>query len=216
LNQPLAAILSNAQAAQRFLNDGGAGLDEVRAILNDIVAEDRRAGEVIVRMRAMLRRGETQMAPLDLNQVIREALGLMHSELVSRRVTTTRRLAHDLPLVQADRVQLQQVLLNLIVNACDAMNANPPSDRRLTISSELVDAEHVQAAVTDIGPGFTPEVLERIFEPFRTTKPKGLGLGLPICRSIINAHGGQLFVENGKERGATVRFVLALYKEEVP
>jgi PAS domain S-box-containing protein len=214
LNQPLAAILSNAQAAQRFLNDGGAGLAEVRAILNDIVAEDRRAGEVIVRMRAMLWRGETQMAPLDLNHVIREALGLMHSELVSRRVTTTRRLAHDLPRVQADRVQLQQVLLNLIVNACDAMSANPPSDRRLTVTSELVDAEHVQVAVTDIGPGFPPEVRQRIFEPFHTTKPKGLGLGLPICRSIINAHGGQLSVENGKERGATVRFVLALHKEE--
>jgi signal transduction histidine kinase len=110
---------------------------------------------------------------------------------------------------------LQQVLLNLIVNACDAMSGNPPPDRRLTITSQLVDPEHIQAAVTDIGPGFAPDVLERIFEPFRTTKPDGLGLGLPICRSIIDAHGGQLCVENGKERGASVRFTLPLHKEEV-
>jgi PAS domain S-box-containing protein len=216
LNQPLAAILSNAQAAQRFLKDGRAGLDEMREILNDIVVQDRRAGEVIVRMRAMLRKGEIQVTPLQLNEVIEDVLGLMHAELISRRVTISRRLAKDLPPVSADRVQLQQVFLNLIVNACDAMSGNPPPDRRLTITSELVDGEHVQAAVTDTGPGFAGEALQRIFEPFRTTKPTGLGLGLPICRSIIHAHGGEICAENGKERGATVRFTLTVKKQEVP
>jgi signal transduction histidine kinase len=139
----------------------------------------------------------------------------MRSELLSRRVTTKTHLAEDLPLVLADRVQLQQVLMNLIVNACDAMSGNPPPERRVTITSKLVGPQQIEAAVTDLGPGFTPDILERIFEPFRTTKPNGLGLGLPICRSIINAHGGQLCVENGKDRGATVRFSLALHKEEV-
>jgi two-component system sensor kinase FixL len=216
LNQPLAAILSNAQAAQRYLNSDHADLDEVREILKDIVAEDRRAGEVILRMRAMLLKGETHVAPLELNQVIGEVLGLMRSELLSRRVTTRTHLTQDLPLVLADRVQLQQVLMNLIVNACDAMSGNPPPDRRLTITLQLLDPEHIEAAVTDLGPGFAPDIRQRIFEPFFTTKPNGLGLGLAICRSIINAHGGQLCVENGKERGAAVRFSLSLHKEEMP
>jgi len=216
LNQPLAAILCNAQAGQRFLKDGRASLDEIQEILNDIILQDRRAGEIIVRIRAMLRKGEIQVTPLELNKVIWDVLGLMHVELLSRKVTISTRLAQDLPLVSADRVQLQQVFLNLIVNACDAISGNVASDRRLTITSELVDAKHVRASVTDIGTGFAPEVLERIFEPFLTTKPSGLGLGLPICRSIIHAHGGEICAENGKERGATVRFTLTVHKEEVP
>jgi PAS domain S-box-containing protein len=215
LNQPLTAILSNAQAAQRFLSNGHNGLSEVREILQDIVEEDRRAGEVIVRMRAMLRKGETQMGPVGLNPVIWETLGLMHSELVVRGVTPTTHLAHDLPPVRADRIQLQQVLMNLIVNACDAMSGNPLPERRLTITSQQVDGDQVQVAVTDSGQGFAPEMLDRIFEPFRTSKPNGLGLGLPICRSIINAHAGQMSVENGKARGATVRFTLKFHKEPV-
>jgi PAS domain S-box-containing protein len=215
LNQPLGSILINAEAAQRVLNDGRSGLEEARVILNDIIAEDRRAGEVISRMREMLRKGETQVAPLELNLVIGEVLGLMHGELISRRVKTTTQLAQELPLVLADRVQLQQVFMNLIVNACDAMTGNPAAERQLTITSELLDAEHVQAAVTDNGTGFSPAVLERIFEPFSTTKPNGLGLGLPICRSIISAHGGKISVENGQERGATVRLTLRLRNGEV-
>ena len=143
------------------------------------------------------------------------ASALDSSELASRRVKTTAHLVQELPLVRADRVQLQQVFLNLIVNGCDAMSGNPAEDRRLTITSELLDSERVQASVTDNGQGFSPEGLDRVFEPFRTTKSKGLGLGLPICRSIIHAHGGEICVENGKERGATVRFSLRLRNGEV-
>jgi PAS domain S-box-containing protein len=208
LNQPLGSILINAEAAQHVLDDGRSGLNKAREILNQIISEDRRAGEVISRLRQMLRKGEVQLAPLELNQVIEEVLGLMHGEMASRRVKTTTHLAQELPLVRADRVQLQQVLLNLIFNACDAMSGNPAADRWLTITSERLDPGHVQASVTDNGQGFSPEGLDRVFEPFRTTKPQGLGLGLPICRSIIRAHGGEICVENGKERGATVRFTL--------
>jgi PAS domain S-box-containing protein len=210
LNQPLGSIMLNAQVAQQLLNSDHADLNEVREILNDIIKQDSRAAEVILRTRAMLRKGETLMAPARLDEVIQDALGLMTSELLLRKVTTTTHLARDLPLVRADRIQLQQVFVNLIVNACDAMNGNSPSDRRLTITSELLDTQYVQATVADTGPGFAPEVMERIFEPFRTTKPHGLGLGLPICRSIIRTHGGKLCVGNGNERGATVRFTLCI------
>ena len=215
LNQPLTAILSNAQAAQRLLEHDHSDLDEVRHILKDIVEEDRRAADVIVRIRMMLRKGHMQMAPLSLNDVIADALRLMRSELLVRRTTTTRRLADALPLVKADRVQLHQVLLNLIVNACEAMSRNPPAQRCLTIRSQITDADQVQVEVADTGPGFAPEVLERAFEPFRTTKPNGLGLGLPICRSIINAHGGRIFAQNRKGPGAIVQFVLPLHKAEI-
>jgi PAS domain S-box-containing protein len=213
LNQPLTAILSNAQAAQRFLNATPPNVGEVKEILKDIADEDRRAAEVIVRLRAMLKKGDAQTQPQDVNEVIHEVLGIMRSDLVVRHVAAESCLRAGLPRVGADRIQLQQVLLNLIMNACDAMTDNSPGDRRLTISTEFVDAGLVQVAVADRGSGFAPEKLGRIFEPFRTTKPNGLGLGLPICRSIISAHGGRLWATNNTDRGATVRFTLNALEE---
>jgi PAS domain S-box-containing protein len=211
LNQPLTAILSNAQAAQRYLQNVPADLDGVREILKDVVEEDRRAGEVIVRMRAMLKKGEVQMGPQDLNDLIGQVITLMRSELVARSVVVGTDLAYGLPPVRGDRIQLQQVLLNLIMNACEAMSASPAAERRLTIETKRAGTGQAEVAVADQGPGFAPEALARMPKPFYTTKANGLGMGLAICRSIISAHGGRLWVVNNADRGATARFTLELH-----
>ena len=202
LNQPLTAILSNAQAAQRFLAQAPTSLSEVHEILKDIVDEDKRAGEVIRRLRALLKKGETQLQPLDLNDVVNEVLDLARADCISRGVALQRELAPSLPVVCGDRVQLQQVLLNLIVNACDAMNGCEPGNRRLTIATALNEDGMVQVSVSDCGHGIPPNQLDRLFEPFYTTKAQGLGLGLTICRSIVAAHGGRLWAMNNPTGGA--------------
>jgi signal transduction histidine kinase len=200
LNQPLAIILSNAQAAQRLLVQAPPDVAEVRDILADIVAEDRRAGEVIRRLRALLKRGETVLLPLSLNDVITEVLLLTNAELIGRGVTVVGYLAADLPAIGGDRVQMQQVVLNLILNGADAMSANAPGARRLHVTTARHD-NAVRASVRDEGCGLPADV-ERLFEPFFTTKAQGLGMGLAICRSIIDAHQGRLWAEPHPVRGA--------------
>jgi two-component system sensor kinase FixL len=207
LNQPLAAILSNAQAAQRFLAREVVDLDEVRDILKDIVDQDKRAGEVIHRLRLLLKKGEVQRQPLAVNELVYEVLTLIRSDLVNYGVTLTTEFASELPLVQGDRVQLQQVLLNLIMNACSAMSDSPQSNRRLALRTEVVEGG-VRVSVTDSGRGIPPRDLEHIFEPFFTTRAEGMGLGLTVCRTIINAHGGTLLAENNRDRGASLRVIL--------
>jgi C4-dicarboxylate-specific signal transduction histidine kinase len=208
LNQPLTSILSNAQAGQRFLKGTPADQQELRSILEDIIEADRRAGEVIFRMRTMLKKGEAKMLPIDLNLVARGVLALVHSELVARNISIITHLAKGLPLVRGDRVQLQQLMLNLIMNSCDALNTKSRSKHQLTIETQRWDPERVKVAITDTGPGFPAEMLERPFEPFRTTKANGLGLGLPICRSIVSAHGGQIWLSNSDGGGARACFAL--------
>jgi PAS domain S-box-containing protein len=208
LNQPLTAILSNAQAAARFLDSGTASIGELREILTDIAAEDRRAGEVIVRMRAMLKKEDARMAPEDVNEIVRDVLSMLRSELLIRKVMPITHLTPQLPLVRGDRVRLQQVLMNLIVNACDAMAAVPAPERQVTIQSEGAEDGFVQVSVADRGAGFSVKDSAEMFEAFHTTKPDGLGLGLVICRSIIESHGGRLLVSNNNDRGATVRFTV--------
>jgi signal transduction histidine kinase len=203
LNQPLTAILSNAQAAQRLLTQESPDLPEVGAILNDIVDEDKRAGEVIRRLRALLKKGETQLQAIDLCAVTGEVLDLAHADFVTRGVLVNNHLPADLPAVRGDRVQLQQVLLNLIVNACDAMVASEPSRRRLIITAAPDGNDMVQVAIADCGSGIPADRIDRLFEPFFTTKEQGLGLGLAICRSIVAAHGGRLWAANNVEGGAT-------------
>ena len=216
LSQPLTSILSNAQAAQRFLTHEPVDLAEVRDILKDIVDDDRRAGAVIRRWRTLLRKGETQLHPLDLNEVTNDVLRLAHSELIGHRVTVTTRLTQGLPVVMGDRVGLQQVLLNLIVNACDAMKHNEPDRRHLTVSTERDGEDAVQVGIADRGDGIPADRIERVFEPFFTTKENGLGLGLAICRSIVAAHGGRLWVDNNADRGATFFFALSAQPDPVP
>jgi two-component system sensor kinase FixL len=208
LNQPLAAILSNAQAAQRFLTSDSVDLEEVRDILTDIVEEDKRAGEVIRRLRLLLEKGEVQHQRLDVNTMVLDGLRLLRSDLVNQGVTVHTELAPGLPSVQGDRVQLQQVLLNLVVNACDAMTGNTRDDRRISIRTEPGDDNTVCLSVGDSGAGIAPAKLEQVFEPFFTTKAHGMGLGLAVCRTIVTAHRGRLWVVSNPERGATFHVVV--------
>jgi two-component system, LuxR family, sensor kinase FixL len=203
LNQPLAAILSNAQAAQRFLAQTPPRTEQLAEILVDIVKSDHRARAVIQRLRSMLRKEPTQHQRLDLNEVVEESLRLMRSDLLNRDVLVTTDLARALPAVSGDRNQLQQVLLNLIMNGCDAM-AGQTTQRRLRIRTRRGARGQVEFSVADSGPGIAPADIDRIFEPFVSTKAQGLGLGLAICRSIVEAHGGRLWAGNNAERGATL------------
>ena len=214
LNQPLTAILSNAQAGNRLLARNPVDLEEVREILQDIAKEDRRAGEVIQRLRAMLKKEEAKILPLDLNELVRDMLALAHSDLVTRNIALDTRLEPRLPLLYGDHVQIQQVLLNLILNACEAMSTKRVGERRLTVVTARDGDEGLRLSVIDHGTGIPADEMDRIFEPFFTTKEHGLGLGLPICRSIVTAHGGQLWASNNEDGGATFHLTLPLHDGE--
>jgi len=201
LNQPLAAILYNAQAAQLFLSRDKFDLEEIRHILGDIVTDDQRASEVIRRLRALLTKGEFQPQLLDANELIQEVLKLMHHDLTARKVGVVTELTPDLPLIRGDRVQLQQVLINLIQNAGDAMVQASKSVRALTLRSQRIEGG-VEISVADTGCGIPPGGEEKIFQAYHTTKPHGLGLGLSLSRSIVSAHGGRLSAENLATGGA--------------
>ena len=202
LTQPLTAILSNAQAAQGFLADGRSGIEELRGILDDIVSEVRRAGEVIRRLRTLFRKGEVQREAISLNELAADVLKLMNSQLVNHDVRVHVELAEGLPLVDADRVQIQQVLINLILNAIDAMEETPIGDRRLTVSTMVRADNDVEVRVSDTGCGFPRGQSERLFEPFHTTKSQGIGLGLAVSRTIVAAHSGRLWAGNNSDSGA--------------
>ncbi len=203
LNQPLTAILSNAQAAQRFLAQSPPRVDKLAEILADIVQSDHRAGAVIQRVRSLLRKEESQQHPLDVNEVVAESMRLMRSDLLNRQVEVRTHLADPLPAVSGDRNQLQQVLLNLVINGCDAMSGRE-ADRSLLVRTHATDDGNVEVSVVDRGAGIPAENLEHIFEPFVTTKAAGMGLGLAICRSIVEAHGGRLWASNNADCGATL------------
>jgi len=208
LNQPLTAILSNAQAAQHFIAGKGA-VDKVELgeILSDIIAADQRAGEVIHRLRALFKKGEATLQPLDANELVREVLGIAHGDLMTRAIEVLPELAPALPRVQGDRVQLEQVMLNLLINACDAMSTTAAERRRLSIRTRAADGA-LRISFTDLGPGFRADQHETLFQPFYTTKPQGLGLGLSISRSIITAHGGRLWGTSSLGHGATFHISL--------
>jgi two-component system sensor kinase FixL len=208
LNQPLTAILSNAQAAQRFLQRDGVDLQDIREILQDIVDEDKRASEVIRRLRALFMKDDPRLQPLDLNELVRETLALARSDLARREITVSHALAPGVCIVDGDRVQLQQVLLNLIINAGDAMAAVAPVQRRLSVSTTVASNGGVRVAISDSGPGIHADAIDRIFESFYTTKKQGLGFGLSISRSIIEQHGGRIEAENNPQGGATFNVIL--------
>jgi two-component system, LuxR family, sensor kinase FixL len=209
LNLPLSAILTNAQTAQRILASGGTDLSEVREILKEIVSEDRRASDAIRRLRLWLTKREVQQHSLRINKVVRDVLKLIRNDLVNQKVEVETKLASNLPAVIGDPVQLQQILLNLVVNACDAMASCPTSDRRLVIRTEIENGDHeITVSITDQGCGIPEKDMEQVFEPFFTTKEKGMGLGLSVCRTIIAAHRGTLWAINNADRGATFCFRL--------
>ncbi len=207
LNQPLAAILSNAQAAVRMMAEPEPDLAEVRSILQDIVRDDRRAAGVISGLRSMLRRQKTARAEIDLGDAVREVLDLLHSDIVARGAEVELVLDAGC-LVLADKPQLQQVVMNFIMNALEAMEDVPKPRRRLEIAMHRRDGARVRVAVRDYGCGIVPAELHHTFEPFWTTKPEGLGLGLAICREIIREHGGQIRLEPNEDVGATAWFDL--------
>jgi signal transduction histidine kinase len=208
LGQPLAAILANAQAAQRLVATNRHDRNEIVEILDDIVEENRHAGDVIHRLRGLLKKEEHKAGLINLNDQINSTLRLVHSELVSRRITLWTDLdAHLRPII-GDRVQLQQVFLNLIMNAMDAMASVPASERTLSISTRSRESGNVEVSITDRGPGMSPDQLKSVFEPFFTTKEHGLGLGLAICWRIIRSHNGKLTISNAG--GGGVRAVLSL------
>ena len=209
LNQPLTAILSNAQAGLRFMDAGNPDLAEIRAILTDIVQDDKRAGAVISGLRNMLRRKETQRERFNLAPTIEAVLVLVHSEVVGQQVELRERLAPDC-LVLADKGQVQQVILNLVMNAMQAMQGQPACGRRLELTLTRTDAEEAWVAVRDSGPGVPENQQGKLFEAFWTTKNQGLGIGLHVSRSIIESHGGRLSFTNNPDRGATFSFTLPL------
>jgi len=209
LSQPLGAILRNAEAAELHLNSPSPNLDELRAIVTDIRKDDQRAGDVIEKMRALIKRRTLQMHPLVLNELVQDVISLVHSDAMARHVVLDCVMTPGLPLVSGDRVHLSQVLLNLIINGMDAMQTCPASLKRMVIEAQPRERGRIEVAVTDSGPGVPAELIDKVFDPFYTTKSGGLGMGLPISRTIIEAHGGRMWAELAPGgRGLTFRFTL--------
>jgi PAS domain S-box-containing protein len=208
VNQPLTAILSNAQAALHLLAQNSPDLAEVRDALQDIVHEDNRAGEVIHRLRSLLKKGERKMEYVNINDLVRSTVSLLHSELIGRDISLRLDLDHAPFLTRGDSVQLQQVLLNLVMNAMDAMASTPIAQRSILISTGGPQAGMVDVLVKDRGPGIRTKENGRLFEPFYTTKNHGLGLGLTLCSTIIQAHQGKLTLVNDERGGAIAKFSL--------
>lgn len=202
INQPLAAILTNSQAAQRLLARAEPDVAEVQDALGDIADSAKRAGTVIHGLRDLLQKGEPAFRPLDINKVASEVLELLHSDLIAHQVSVARLFGTSLPSVSGDRIQLQQVFLNLIMNASEAMSGTAPGERVLTITTTALGGRSVEICVADTGKGIAPDMQEHLFEAFATTKKRGLGMGLSICRSIVSAHGGRQWAENRPEGGA--------------
>ena len=202
LKQPLTAILSNAQAAQQFVANKSIGDAELQEILRDIVTADQRASQIISRLGALFKHGEPQVQRLDVNELVREVLTLAHGDLATRGIECTTKLALGPLPIDGDRVQLQQVMLNLILNASEAMGAVNPELRRLSIRTTST-AHYVHVSFADRGPGFAAAAHDKLFEPFYTTKPQGLGLGLSISRTIVTAHRGRLWGSSRPGVGAT-------------
>jgi len=208
VNQPLFAIVSNARAAGTLLSRNDPDLAEIGAALDDIVQDANRASAIIARVRAFLQRKPTEHAPLDLNAVVETVRTFLGPELARRRVKLEVELAGGLPVVLGDGVQLQQVLVNLLMNGIDAMERIPPDERLLRVRTVAERGHSVRLEVADTGPGLEPEARARLFEPFFTTKASGLGMGLAICRSIVEAHGGHIQLLHQAGPGTTLQLRL--------
>jgi signal transduction histidine kinase len=207
INQPLGAILANAGAAETMLRRGGADPEELRAILSDIRSDDMRASDIIQRVRSLISSRDAEHAPLDANTVVREVMAFLKGEAARRGVVMEAYLSQGLPQLRADRVQLQQAVVNLCVNAMEAMAEAPPGARHLELRTGVKDGE-VEISVSDRGPGMSQEQIGRVFDTFFTTKPNGTGLGLSITRTIAEAHSGRVAAENRPEGGARFRIIL--------
>lgn len=208
LKQPLAAILSNAQATRRFLAMDDPDLSEAGAALEDIIADTRRTVEVIQRLQAFVTTGALELTRLDINAVVREVIQLVHNDAAARHLDLNQELAADLPMVMGDRVELRQVLLNLLRNAFEAMQEQDGTARSLTVRTTCETPDVVTVAVQDSGMGLDEVSMTRLFHPFFTTKTGGMGLGLAFSRNIIAAHGGWIWATRNAQGGLTVSFTL--------
>jgi C4-dicarboxylate-specific signal transduction histidine kinase len=208
IKQPLAAIVTGGSAGLRWLSKPTPDLEEVRALLESIVIEGNRASQVIDGIRAMFKNDSREKALLDVNEVIREVIALLHSELQDHQILVQAELTSELPPVLADRVQLQEVVANLVANAIEAMDTVTDRARTLRVRSVIDESDGVLIMVEDSGPGIDPENVDRIFHPFFTTKSQGTGMGLSICRSIIEAHNGRLSLRSASDRGSIFQISL--------
>jgi C4-dicarboxylate-specific signal transduction histidine kinase len=208
ITQPVAALLTNAQAALCFLAGLNPNLDEVRCALTRVLQLGNRLVEIVDRTRALVQRVAPRKDDFEINAAIQETISLSQEALVKNDVSVPTRFAQGLPLVRADRVQLQQVILNLLTNAVEAMSAVSEGTRELWVSTERTDSGEILVAVQDSGPGLDTENLARVFDAFYSTKPRGLGIGLSICRSIIETHRGRLWASRTEPHGATFQFTL--------
>jgi C4-dicarboxylate-specific signal transduction histidine kinase len=212
VNQPIAAAVTSAHAALRWLGGHPPDLGEAREALDAIIKDGNRAGDVIGRIRALVKNVPPQHDQLDINEAILEVIEVTRSELLGNGVSLQTELAKGLPLIRGDRVQLQQIVLNLIMNAVEAMSDASMGSRDLLISTAEDISNGVLVAVRDSGPGLSPESLNRLFDPFYTTKPSGMGMGLSICRSIIEAHGGRVWAAANVPHGASFHFSLPAHE----
>jgi signal transduction histidine kinase len=208
IKQPIAATRTNAAAALRFLDKSPPDAAEVREALAWIVSDADRARDVVDRIGSLIKKAPPRKEVVDINAAIQEVTALTQSEAVKTGVKMSTQLADDSPPIRCDRVQLKQVMLNLIVNAIQSMSGVEDGNRELHISTARIEPEGVCVAVRDTGPGLRPESLPRVFEPFYTTKPDGMGMGLSICRSIVEAHGGRLWATRCEPRGALFQFTI--------
>ncbi|SIN97404.1 Histidine kinase-, DNA gyrase B-, and HSP90-like ATPase [Bradyrhizobium erythrophlei] len=214
VTQPIAAIVTNAQAARHFLNRQPPDLDEVRQALDCIVRDAYRASDVIYRIRGLLKEAPPKRERAEINAAIRDVLELTRGETTKNGVSVRTQFAEPSPVVQADRVQLQQVILNLIINAVEAMSSMREGARELLICTEKAESNRALVAVRDSGPGLDLKSVDRLFVAFYTTKVQGMGIGLAICRSIIEAHGGQIWAGANEPRGAVFQFTVPLERDE--
>jgi C4-dicarboxylate-specific signal transduction histidine kinase len=215
VTQPISAIVNNAQAARNFLNRQPSDLDEVRQALDCIVRDAYRASDVIYRIRGLLKEAPPKRERAEINGAIRDVLELTHAELTKNGVSVRTQFAEPSPVVQADRVGLQQVILNLIINAVEAMSSMREGARELQICTGKAGSNAALVAVRDSGAGLDPKIVDHLFEAFYTTKVQGMGIGLAICRSIIDAHGGRMWAGANEPRGAVFQFTVPLEPDEI-
>jgi two-component system sensor kinase FixL len=213
VNQPLAAITTNAYVAQRLVDAQPGNVAQIRELLHDIVSDSQRIADVLRRMRQLLRKDRREDSVVDINVIVSEVLKLVHSNLVERRISTDVVFGSNLPGVRGDRVQLQQVVLNILMNSADALSADGVEDKTIHVTTGAVDGQ-VVVAVSDHGAVVSDAAFQRMFEPFFTTKPDGMGLGLSICRTILEAHGGEISARRNADRGLTCWFTLDAVESE--
>jgi PAS domain S-box-containing protein len=214
LSQPLTAIQTNAHSAKRLLAQKGHSQEDLAELLSDILADNQRAGKILHQLRALLKKGRVRLKPLKLNKLIHDVSDLLHDEAVLKKVKVSLHLDPHLPRVLGERIQLQQVILNLMVNAFESMRRKHHGKRELTIETCVSGEDQVAILVRDTGTGIPPDQINRIFEPFFTTKSEGLGMGLTICRTMVEAHDGKISVANNPETGVTFRVVLPVPGKE--